>query len=188
MASLSPALLLAWDIAASEAAYARQPAIEPMHLFISLCKLEDFSSVTALLHLGYVQAEAELIHPEIDALVTVFYQYGLNPTMARRELRQRRGTGVLNRISGWTTGLLRPPAPESGSGQVIHRSQASRLIFARADELALLHGSFATGLVHLLGALLENKPGDYVTWLSQHHIDPAALSAAALNAHPRLRR
>lgn len=184
MASLSPTLLLAWDIAANEAAYARQTAIEPTHLFIGLCKLEDFASVTALMNLGYGQAEAEAMRPEIEALVTVFYQFGLSPTTIRRELRARRGTGMLNMLSGWTTGILRPPPDKPAEATVIHRSQTSRVAFARADELALMHGSFATGVIHLTAALLEDAQSPIVAWLRKHQVDPEALRQAALESRP----
>jgi hypothetical protein len=184
VSSLSPALLLAWDIAANEAAYARQTLIEPAHLFIGLCKLEDFTSVTALINLGYTQAEAEAMQPEIETLITVFYQFGLSPTTLRRELRTRRGTGMLNMLSGWTTGMLRPPAQENSESSVIHRSQTSRIAFARADELALMHGSFATGVSHLLAALLEDAQSPAVVWLRKHQVDADALRQAALESRP----
>jgi ATP-dependent Clp protease ATP-binding subunit ClpA len=182
--SLSPALLLAWDIAANEAAHARQALIEPAHLFIGLCKLEDFTSVTALINLGYTQAEAETMQPDIEALITVFYQFGLSPTTLRRELRTRRGTGMLNMLSGWTTGMLRPSAQEKTESSVIHRSQASRLVFGRADELALMHGSFSTGVAHLLAALLEDAQSPAVVWLRKHQVDSDALRQAALESRP----
>lgn len=184
MTSLSPALLLAWDIAANEAAQARQSVIEPTHLFIGLCKLEDFTSVTALINLGYTQTEAETMQPDIEALITVFYQFGLSPTALRRELRTRRGTGMLNMLSGWTTGMLRPPTQEKTESSVIHRSQSSRIAFARADELALMHGSFATGVAHLLAALLEEAQSPAVIWLRKHQVDPDALRQAALESRP----
>ena len=188
MATLSPALLLAWDIAANEAANARQALIEPTHLFIGVCKLEDFSSTTALLNLGYSQADAESMRPEIEALVTVFYQFGLSPTTLRRDLRLRRNTGMLNMLSGWTTGMLRPPAERPAETTVIHRSQASRVVFARADELALINGSFSTGPSHLLAALLEDTQSPVAAWLRKHQVDQDALRQAALEPRPQLPR
>jgi hypothetical protein len=180
--------LLAWDIAANEAAYAKQNLIEPQHLFIGLCKLEDFTSVTALINLGYTQDEAETMQPEVEALITVFYQFGLSPTTLRRELRSRRGTGVLGTISGWTTGMLRPPAQDTSESNVIHRSQASRVAFARADELALMNGSFSTGIAHLMAALIEDPQSLVGVWLRKQRVDIDTLRQAVLDARPITRR
>lgn len=188
MATLSSAVLLAWDIAANEAAHARQSLIEPTQLFIGLCKLEDFASATALTHLGYSQAEAEAMQPEIEAVVTLFYQHGISPATMRRELRARRNTGMLDRLGGWTTGILQPPAEKTSDAAVIHRSQASRVVFARADELALMHGSFSTSVTHLMAALLDDRQSPVAAWLQKHQIDPAALRQAALDARVTPRR
>jgi hypothetical protein len=180
MANLSPALLLTWDIAANEAAYAKQTLIEPEHLFIGLCKLEDFSTTTALIDLGYDQAEAETMRPEIEAIATLFYRFGLSPTQLRRELRQKKSTGVLNRLNGFATGLLNPPvASAPAEATVIHRSTASRVAFVRADELALASGSALTTPSHLLAALLDDLNNTLATWLRKH-ADPEAVRQASL--------
>lgn len=182
MANLSPALLLTWDIAANEAAYAKQTLIEPEHLFIGLCKLEDFSTATALIDLGYDQAEAETMRPEIEAIATLFYRFGLSPTQLRRELRHKKTTGVLNRINGLATGLLKStPQSPPAENTVIHRSTASRMAFMRADEFALAAGSALTAPSHLLAALLDERNGALVAWLSKH-ADPEALKQAALES------
>ena len=182
MTNLSPALLLTWDIAANEAAYAKQTLIEPEHLFIGLCKLEDFSTATALIDLGYDQTEAETMRPEIETIATLFYRFGLSPTQLRRELRHKKSTGVLNRINGLATGLLNPaPPPPSTETTVIHRSTPSRVAFVRADEFALAAGSALTTPAHLLAALLDDANGSLATWLRKH-ADPEALKQAALEA------
>lgn len=187
MANLSPTLLLAWDIAANEAANAKSNVIEPEHLFIGLCKLEDFASVTALTDLGYDQAEAEAMQPEIEALVSVFYQFGLSPANLRRDLRVRKGTGMLNMLGGWTTGMLRQPSQNSESS-VIHRSHASRLAFARADEFALMNGSFNTGVAHLLAALLDNPQSVLLAYLRKQNVDANAVKQAALEIKLEIKR
>ncbi len=187
MANLSPSLLLAWDIAANEAANSKSNVIEPEHLFIGLCKLEDFSSATALIDLGYDQAEAELMQPDIDALITVFYQFGLSPANLRREMRARKGTGMLNLLGGWTTGMLKQPSQVSET-TVIHRSHASRLAFARADEFALMNGSFSTGVSHLLAALLDNPQSLILAYLRKQNVDVNAFKQAALDLRPAVKR
>jgi hypothetical protein len=181
MATLSPALLLTWDIAANEAAYAKQSLIEPEHLFIGLCKLEDFSTTTALIDLGYDQAEANLVRPDIEAISTLFYRFGLGPAQLRRDLRQnKRSTGVLTRLNNVAADLLRPP-PSSAQSEstVIHRSAASRAVFVRADELALASSAALTAPTHLLAALLEDSSSPLVNWLRQY-VDVEAFKQAAL--------
>jgi ATP-dependent Clp protease ATP-binding subunit ClpA len=186
VSSPSPALLLAWDIAANEAANARQQYIEPEHLFIGLCKLDDFTSATSLVELGYEQSEAEEMQPEIELLIALFYRLGLNPVHLRREMRQRKTTGVLKVLSGWTTGILRPAnRPSNG---VIHRSAASRVLFSRADEFALMTGSRTTTIIHLLAAMLDDPQGSVNLWLQKQGVDVNAVKEAALEVKPLPKR
>jgi ATP-dependent Clp protease ATP-binding subunit ClpA len=178
--------LLAWDIAANEAAHARQQFIEPEHLFIGLCKLDDFASTTSLMELGYDQAEAAEMQPEIEVLVALFYRLGLKPVDLRREMRQRKTTGVLKVLSGWTTGMLRPANKPSNG--VIHRSTTSRVIFSRADEFALMTGGRTTTVMHLLAALLDDSQGNVHLWLQKQNVDVKALKEAALEARTSPRK
>lgn len=180
MTNLSMPLLLAWDIAANEAAHARSKLIEPEHLFIGLCKLEDFASTAALIDLGYEASEAEEMRPEIGGLVALYYQFGLSPSALRREVRQRKTTGVLSLLNGWTTGILRSPQPETGAN-VIHRSQASRVVFTRADEFATVSGAITTNVFHLLAALLDQSNNSFIVWLTRQ-VNVEQLKAAALKA------
>jgi ATP-dependent Clp protease ATP-binding subunit ClpA len=179
VSSLSPALLLTWDISANEAAHLRQTFIEPEHLFIALCKLEDFSTTASLVDLGYDASEATAMETEIRGLVDLFYHHSLNPTSLRRELRQRKSTGMLQVLSGWTTGILRP-ARENDTN-VIHRSPTSRLLFSRADELALMTGSLTTTVAHLLAAILDDPQSKLCLWLNKRSINVDALRQGALD-------
>jgi hypothetical protein len=178
MTNFSMPLLLAWDIAANEAGQAKSRMIEPEHLFIGLCKLEDFATVTPLIDLGYDAADAEVMQPEIGALNAVFYQFNLSPANLRRELRQRKSTGMLNLINTLGTGILRPSEQEGGSA-VIHRSPASRTAFARAGEFATIGGSANVGVLHLLAALLDQPDSSLGVWL-RRHVELASLRNAAL--------
>jgi ATP-dependent Clp protease ATP-binding subunit ClpA len=178
VSNLSLPLLLAWDIAANEAAQSRRKLIEPEHLFIGLCKLEDFSTTTALIELGYDQNDSSLMKTEIVNFVDMLYRFSLNPANLRKEARQRRNTGVLSLLNGWTTGMLRPPESDSN---VIHRSPASREAFARAEEFARLAGSPLITTFHLLAALLTDEAFRLTTWLKVY-VDVNELREAALNA------
>jgi len=178
VSNLSLPLLLAWDIAANEAAQSRRKLIEPEHLFIGLCKLEDFSTTTALTELGYDQNDSSLMKTEIVNFVDMLYRFNLNPANLRKEARQRRNTGVLSLLNGFTTGMLRLPESESN---VIHRSPASREVFGRAEELARMDGSQLITTFHLLAALLGDEAYRLTPWLKAH-VDVNDLREAALNA------
>lgn len=186
MNNLSLPLLLAWDIAANEAAHARSKVIEPDHLFIGLCKLEDFASATPLIDLGYDPTEAEVMQPEIGALTTLFYQFNLSPATIRRELRQRKSTGMLNLFSGWGTGIL-GQADKSANATVIHRSPAAKQAFFRASEFAAIGGAVNVSVFHLMAALLDDTSASLPQWL-RRFVDVNALRTAALEAQPFTRR
>jgi len=186
VSSLSPTLLLAWDISANEAAHTRQNFIEPEHLFIALCKLEDFSTAASLVDLGYEAGEAAIMESEVRGMVDLFYQHDIHPANVRRELRQRKPTGMLQVLSGWTTGILRPT--RENDTNVIHRSPASRLLFTRADEMALMTGSLTTTVAHLLAAILDNPQSNLYLWLSKREIDVDALRQGALDLKPPSRQ
>ncbi len=182
MTTYSPTLIFAWDIAAGEAANANSPFIEPEHLFIGLCKLEDFASVSSLRDLGFKPAQAETMQPEIESVLAPFYRLGLSPTNLRRLLRKKKTTGILGRLGGWTTGTLRT----SGSAEngVIHRSPRSRHVFARAESLANAEKARETASVHLLIALLEDATGGLGPWLEKHEVDVSAFRGALGAASP----
>lgn len=178
MSNLSLPLLLAWDIAANEAAQSRRKLIEPEHLFIGLCKLEDFSTTTALIELGYDQEDSGVMKTEIVTFVDMLYRFNLNPASLRKEARQRRNTGVLSLLNGWTTGMLRPPETDSN---VIHRSPTSREAFGRAEELARVSGSQFITIFHLLATILSDDAYRITPWL-RAHVDVNDLREAALSA------
>lgn len=180
MTNFSMPLLLAWDIAANEAGQARSRMIEPEHLFIGLCKLEDFATITPLIDLGYDAADAEVMQPEIGALNAVFYQFNLSPATLRRELRHRKSTGMLSLINSLGTGILRPSGQE-GDSVVIHRSPASKAAFGRAGEFAAICGSANVSVLHLLAALLDPPDSSLSVWL-RRYVEVASLRNAALEA------
>ncbi|MDW8324946.1 MAG: Clp protease N-terminal domain-containing protein [Anaerolineales bacterium] len=180
MTNFSMPLLLAWDIAANEAGRARSRMIEPEHLFIGLCKLEDFATVTPLIDLGYDVADAEAMQPEIGALNAVFYQFNLSPATLRRKLRHRKSSGMLSLINSLRTGILQSSAQE-GDSAVIHRSPASKAAFARAGEFAAICGSANINVLHLLAALLDSPDSGLSMWL-RRYVEVAALRNAALEA------
>lgn len=169
MDTLSPVVVFTWDIAASEASHARSANIEPEHLFIGLCKLEDFATTASLREIGYKLAQAEAMEPEIARVLKAFYRLGLSPSALRRALRKHKGTGFLQRLSGLTTGSLR--TQRTPDERMLHRSNASRMVFVRAAELAqAAHAPHITAS-HLLLALLDHPQSQVAPWLRKHQVD-----------------
>ena len=143
MSKLSPAAGLAWQIAASEAATARHPFIEREHLLIGICSLHKalgfirFSRVESL-PVEPIRAEADRVEQTLGSL-------GISSLTFRRGVRSR-----------LRPGLAEPPK------QAVHRSDACKAIFRRANELAGRAGGEETHAQHLLAAILED-PGPVIT-------------------------
>lgn len=180
MDTLSPVVVFTWDIAASEASHARSVTIEPEHLFIGLCKLEDFSTIASLREIGYKMAQAEAMEPEIARVLKAFYRLGLSPSVLRRALRKHKGTGFLQRLSGLTTGSLRSQRPPDE--RMLHRSNASRAVFARAAELAQADRAPQVTASHLLMALLDHPQSPVSPWLRKQQVDVDLFLTAAREA------
>jgi ATP-dependent Clp protease ATP-binding subunit ClpC len=143
MSKLSPAAGLAWQIAASEAATARHPFIEREHLLIGICSLHK-----ALGFLRFSRVESlpvEPIRAEADRVEQTLGSLGISSLTLRRGVRSR-----------LRPGLAEPPK------QAVHRSDACKAIFRRANELAGRTGLEETHAQHLLAAILED-PGPVIT-------------------------
>jgi len=172
--NLSPALLLAWDLAATEAATANRSFIDPEHLMLGLLRLADYETPETLTEIGYQTEEARAIVPEITRLLHIFTTLKLDPVLLRRDLRERK-TGKLPLLN-WNTG----PLPRRGSDReppkVLHRSTESRLVFTFADDLTRrADPQGTTTLVHLLLALLRSPHSHVGAWLRAQHVDVEAL-------------
>ena len=139
MRNLSPAAMLAWQVAASEAAAARHPTIEREHLLIGLCSLNK-----TIGFVRFVKAEAipiDAIRAEGDRIEEILLKQGITSTTFRRGVRSR----------------LRPGRTRTAD-QVLHRSEACRAIFRKAATLAEEAGAEETCAEHLLAAVLSD-PG-----------------------------
>jgi len=139
MPNLSPAAMLAWQIAASEAVAARHPTIEREHLLIGLCSLNK-----TIGFVRFVKAEGvpiDAIRAEGDRIEEILLERGISSTTFRRGVRSR----------------LRPGRTKK-TDQFLHRSEACRAIFHKAGTLAEEAGTGETGAEHLLAAVLSD-PG-----------------------------
>ena len=152
MPEISSGVIVAWQIAAMEAAHARHQYIEKEHIFVGLCKAGDLITPEYLEEVGIDSAKIDkllkqvgLDHKEINqfrselgAFNELFAGFGLNKTKLRRRLRGIIGQGGYQHKE-----------------RVIHRSEDCKQIFSRAAELAKTHGCPKIDALHLLLIILE---------------------------------
>ncbi len=132
---MSPATELVWNMAAHEAVLAKAAEIEPDHIFMALLKLADVEDPSISALAGDPQT-ARALAAERNHVRSLLDQRSIPYTATRRQLRQALGQGSYVH-----------------QGDVIHRSQESRRLFARAAQL-VPQGSQVLEAQHLLQALL----------------------------------
>ena len=154
MADYSPSLIFTWEIAAVEAKASNATEIEPSHLLIGLCKLCD-SDLERFFTTPPIEKQGQ--RPEFEAdileLKQKFQRVNIDPTTFRRRLRS----------------IVANPGPYVDSGQGISRSQQSRQVFRRAEEIAWKQGNLPRPH-HLLQALWELPAPPWVKILNEMDI------------------
>lgn len=162
MAQYSPSVIFAWEIAAAEAKAGNAAEIEPAHLLLGICKLSDFDQDSLQAMTPREESElVRLLQTDIQALQQLFQRGKVNPTDFRRRLRI----------------LVTRPESTGSADLVMHRSQESRSLFRRAEEIATqLTGFDALRPQHLLQALLEMPSPPWFSLLNYMGIhDPLTL-------------
>lgn len=159
MKKLSAGAMVAWQIAASEASVSKHQYIEKEHLLVGICSLEKALMLRQGIDLD-PQAR-QVLQAEHEVVEDVLRTFELDPTLLRRQVRERLGKGnFLN------------------TEKVIHRSEACKRLFQRADELAISAGEISC--LALLTAILD-EPGDIISRvLSTAGIKPEDLFQKAL--------
>jgi ATP-dependent Clp protease ATP-binding subunit ClpC len=152
MSDLSPAVELAWQIAASEAGGAGHAAIEPAHLLIGLLSLEKALRAGGE-GPGPPEPVVAAIRAERAAIAEVLSGAGLDAADLRRTLRRRVGRGP------------------GGSPGRMSRSAAAKAAFQRA---AASSAGTVTGL-HLLAALLATPDETTRDMFAERRVDVEAL-------------
>jgi adenylate cyclase len=154
---LSPAVSLAWQIAAGEGLRCGSVFIEPEHLFLGACSLDK-----ALTSDHSLSPESEAsAQREWESFSAVLHSCGCNPVVLRREMRSRLGK-----------------SNTAASEARISRSSLSHQIFSRAAEIANLHRSSSVGLLHLCSALLEEKAASLAMLLDAAGVEREHLHSA----------
>lgn len=137
----SVSLILVWRVAEFEARQAKASIIQPAHLLLGLCKIVDLDLPEFVAKDAPDRDEIlEELLREVRRLRTVFRAVGLDAKTFRRKLRQ-------------VSAECRFTFDDS---ERLHRSSATKQIFAEAEHFAQL-GSNAVYPVHLLySGLLAN--------------------------------
>lgn len=160
MKELSVTASLAWQIAAGEAAAAKHQFIEKEHILIGICSLEKLLILNAE-ESGLKPQERQAVQVEHDVIEDVLRGFELDSTRLRRLLRKRLGDGNYKHTE-----------------KVIHRSEACKRIFIRADELAASTGEISC--LHLLAAILEKPGGVLSSVLAEAGVKSADLRERAI--------
>ncbi len=139
--------------------------IEKEHLLIGICSLEKWPQLG--LESEMSQQSLQSLETECDAVSRAFKESRLDPVRARRHIRYLLGQGT-----------YRPP------DNVMHRSDACREVFRRAEKPAMPSG--VVSCPHLLAAILED-PGIIISQVfKEAGVDPSDLKAGALSLAARL--
>lgn len=152
MSELTPAAVLAWEIAAAEAAAGRHAAIDKAHVLIGICSLEDAAGLP----------EGNEIISEQRRVSKLLARLGLRAEDLRFALRSHLTRG--SRIHA--------------AGTVLNRTEGCRAAFGRAQELALPGDS--ASCLHLLAALCERSDPVLDPLLRDAGVRPEAVARLAI--------
>lgn len=159
MKKLSVGAMLAWQVAASEASVSKHQYIEKELLLVGILSIEKVLMLGQGINLD-PQAR-QLLQAEHDVVEDVLCAFELDTTRLRRQVRKELGQGIYEHTE-----------------RVVHRSEACKRLFQRADRLATLAREISC--LTLLAAILD-EPGDIISRIfSTAGIKPEDLRQKAL--------
>lgn len=138
MPPLSEAVKLAWRLGAEETVHAGQPQIEPVHIFIGICRVERIIGESAWERYAVAPERHQNVIDEWKVVHDVLGAAGLDPVVLRRETRA----------------LLPQSSLVIPATQVAKRSESTHAAFDHAEERATLAGHSLTTLFDLLSSIL----------------------------------
>jgi adenylate cyclase len=138
---LSPAVQLAWQIAADEAMHARHSELEPDHLLLGICGIPKALTDGVPERLNFSAETLQQARAEWQVIANSLAAAAIDPAQLRRELRKRLG------------GLRSSAADKVAT---IPRSSGSRQVFRLAAAYAGNASVPAIELAHLLAAVLDH--------------------------------
>ncbi len=140
-----------WRTAAREAAASLYRYVEPEHLLVALFALEKSARLCT-------ESNTQSPHEDFEELRRLYAVVGLEPEAAAESLRKRIGT------QGYKHTL-----------KVVHRSEACKSVFHRANGLTRTRGETTVRCIHVLAALLEDPSVNLRCALRDCRIDIDAL-------------
>src|SRR5438045_485540 len=84
---------VAWQVAATEAMRGGHDAVEPLHVFIGICSLENVLLGEIQRDFGISKNAASSLRAECDALSLIFAKLRIDQANLRRAARAEIGTG-----------------------------------------------------------------------------------------------
>jgi hypothetical protein len=139
MTKLSLGLIWVRFMAESEARGGNFEAIYPEHFWMALCKLTELpKQLVSNMVRGSTEQLASL-QAEIDMLRTLLATQKIDTPHVRRKLRLEIGRGA-------------------GSGERLHRSPESVVMFQVAARIAEIDGEKSIQVIHLARAILKDPP------------------------------
>jgi ATP-dependent Clp protease ATP-binding subunit ClpC len=164
MPSYSDALTVTWQVAAHESGVSGHATIKPGHFFLALGKVCDLplGELFKGADRGGFDKRLAVIEAHVKEVREVFHGCGLDPVRFRRRVRAELGSEGAH--------------PSDG---VMHRGPQSRLLFARAEELASIANCAVVRPIHLLWALCEIERAPWIKVLQEMNLDRLSLLRAA---------
>ncbi len=157
----SNAVQIAWRLAELECANLKCSELDPVHFFQGLLKLSELEIESILMEntaISNAQIQEEVL--SVQELADCFSKVGLETKNTRRRLRR----------------VLPSGAESVEMGQHIRRSEISKEVFAKADELAMLHACAAVAPLHLLAGVLASGCPWVVEAMERCGVDSSELS------------
>jgi adenylate cyclase len=166
MLGVTDAVELAWQIAADEAVHSSDASIEPLHLLIGICSMGKFLEPDVL-HRTKIKASAlRIVNLEWQCLAAIFVDASLDPVGVRRAARK----------------ILGHTEREGLQLTKLSRSESSRQIFDRAEQIAKGSARNVIGLAHLFAAILDSDDQPLSALLKQEGMSAVEFKTALLRA------
>jgi len=159
MIEVTDAVELAWQVAADETLQSGATSIEPFHLLIGVCSIGKFLERDAWHRTRFKASALGPLKLEWQNFVEILSTAGVDYVALRRAVRKE--LGHTDR---------KDPLPTKMS-----RSQASRVLFDRAEQLAQGVHAGVIGLIHLFIAMLESDEQSLSEFFKRERLDAVEL-------------
>lgn len=158
----------AWRLAARVATETGWEQIEPAHLWIGLCSLDQVLRPRVLAQLNLNEDDIVALRVERDIIRNLLERFQLDTILLRRLLRQKQGRGQSDQIKS-----------------VVRRSPQTREVFAHAERVATEEALGMIDVALLCASLLEDSEGPLGQMLREQGTDITALKREALGVARR---